>query len=219
MIEFARRWTRGTVSRLLLVAILAGGVLLVILHNPDLDEPAIVQTRLKDASGQRIDRTFRDTSNAGRVSAREGSDDRKMASFIENLKNAEVESTKVLGERVFDGRRIIEFLIDCDEFQSRLAKMNLPSLESSHLVDEALAMFDYSQSNFLFLEVSFPNHPDSGDNYYACASSFLYSKEDLVPIAGTNRHFTRTPVHEWFRVPLDSAWRYDDLVRKLVVMD
>jgi len=219
MIKFARRWTRGTVSRLLLVAILAMGVLLVIFHNPDLEEPATVQTRLKDASGQRIDRTFRDTSNAGRLSAREASDDRKITSFIENLKNAEVESTKVLGERVSDGRRIIEFLIDCDEFKSRLVKMNLPSLDSTHLIDKALAMFDYRESKFLFLEVSFPSNLGLDDDYYACTSSFLHSKEDLVPIAGTNRHFTRTPVHEWFRVPLDSEWRYDDLVRKLVVMD
>ena len=162
------------------------------------------------AGGDALDRRQRElVSNEGR----------KLRNYVENLKNAEIESTVILGERVWEGVRVVEMLIDCKELKKKIERIqptdrgpdNADSVNFAAQLDDAKKPFDYEDHQYVFLEISITESQNA--RTYKYVSFLLRTIEDLLPIEGTNNHFARTPLHEWFSSSDETVWRYDELVR------
>lgn len=153
-----------------------------------------------------------DESSVGSKGSRDDLD-RQIAVYIENMKRAEAESTEFLGERYLGEVHVMEFLIDCDELRTRMANIKVPEFESEEQENEIKGMFDKGEGRYVFLEVN----ATMGSEFwnYEFASFILGSRDELVHIEGTNRHFARTPLDEWFSAKGDTDWRYDFLVKSV----
>lgn len=165
-----------------------------------------------DSPGGAISSVAPDSSDEGVVDVknRQYDFDRQISIYIENMKRAEAASTEFLGERYLGEKHVMEFLIDCDELRARRANIKVPQFRSEEEENEIKDMFDKGGGKYVFLEVGAIT--DSDFVKYKFVSFILDSRDDLVHIEGTNRHFARTPLHEWFSATSETEWRYDLLV-------